>query len=88
MILKRIISNSLASLITITAMAQHSSDVISYLEIYDFETRTHSVLKEFPFIIEAPNWTPDGRWIGLSNNAPSYKAGHNSFVYIMGSSPI
>lgn len=123
---RSLISLFAASLTTITAMAQNSSEVISYLEIYDLETRTHSVIKEFPFLIEAPNWTPDGqslvvnkggrlykiaadgstdlveissgtitqcnndhvitadgKWIGLSSNDPSYKRGHNSFVYIM-----
>ena len=45
------------------ASAQYSTKVISYLEVYDLETRTHQVVKEFPFLIEAPNWTPDGKWL-------------------------
>ena len=40
--------------------AQNSQRVISYLEVYDLETRSHQVIKEFPFLIEAPNWTSDG----------------------------
>ena len=47
---------------TLSSMAQHPNRTISYLEIYDTETDTHKVIKEFPFVVEAPNWTPDGKW--------------------------
>ncbi|MBQ8954613.1 MAG: PD40 domain-containing protein [Clostridia bacterium] len=33
----------------------------SILEIYDVETDTHRVLKEFDTLIEAPNWSKDGK---------------------------
>ena len=58
---------------TTTAVAQHSSEVISYLEIYDLETKTHQVIKEFPFLIEAPNWTPDGKWLVVNKHGKLYK---------------
>ena len=48
---------------TLTALGQHPNRTISYLEIYDTETDTHKVIKEFPFVVEAPNWTPDGKWL-------------------------
>jgi len=70
---ERIICNLLASLITVTAMAQQSSKTISCLEIYDLETRSHSVLKEFPFLIEAPNWTPDGKYLVVNKGGKLYK---------------
>ena len=57
----------------IAAFAQHSLQVTSYLEVYDFETRTHQVIKEFPFLIEAPNWTPDGRWLVVNKHGRLYK---------------
>lgn len=57
----------------ISAFAQHSPQVTSYLEVYDFETRTHQVIKEFPFLIEAPNWTPDGRWLVVNKHGRLYK---------------
>lgn len=69
----KIICNLVASLITVTAMAQQSSKVISYLEIYDLETRTHSVLKEFPFLVEAPNWTPDGKHLVVNKGGKLYR---------------
>lgn len=57
----------------IGAFAQQSSLVISYLEIYDLETETHQVIKEFPYLIEAPNWTPDGKWLVVNKEGRLYK---------------
>ena len=34
---------------------------ISILETYNILTGEREVLKEFPYLIEAPNWTPDGK---------------------------
>lgn len=36
-------------------------DEISFLEVYDTETGKRTVLKEFDYLIEAPNWTKDGK---------------------------
>ena len=58
---------------TIVAHAQDSDQVISYLEIYDVETGTHHVVKEFPYLIEAPNWTPDGKWLVINKEGRLYK---------------
>ena len=58
---------------TISALAQNNSKVISYLEVYDFDKGTHHVIKEFPFLIEAPNWTPDGKWLVVNKNGRLYK---------------
>lgn len=32
----------------------------SYLEVYDFETGERTLLKEYDYLIEAPNWLQDG----------------------------
>ena len=53
--------------------AQNPQRVISYLEVYDLETRSHQVIKEFPFLIEAPNWTSDGKWLVINKNGRLYK---------------
>jgi TolB protein len=42
-------------------MAQRDS--ISILEAVDVHTGIRSVLKEFDYVIEAPNWTQDGRYL-------------------------
>lgn len=55
------------------AYAQQSTQVISYLEIYDMETGTHQVIKEFPYLIEAPNWTPDGKWLVVNKDGRLYR---------------
>ena len=55
------------------ARAQHPLPEYSYLEIYDLATRTHRVVKEFPYVIEAPNWTPDGQWLVINVNGKLYK---------------
>ena len=47
--------------------------VRSYLEIYDFDTKSHHVIKELPYLIEAPNWTPDGRWLVVNKEGKLYK---------------
>lgn len=70
--LRSFLSALLASSAIITAYAQQPK-VISYLEIYDLETRTHQVVKEFPYLIEAPNWTPDGQWLVVNKMGRLYK---------------
>lgn len=57
----------------VPARAQHPQPEHSYLEIYDLETRTHRVIKEFPYVIEAPNWTPDGQWLVINIGGKLYK---------------
>jgi hypothetical protein len=36
--------------------------IISVLETYDISTNIRTVVREFPYLIEAPNWTPDGNY--------------------------
>lgn len=60
---KTILSFAWALATAVPALAQHPEPTVSYLEIFDVETGTHRVVKEFPFVVEAPNWTPDGQWL-------------------------
>lgn len=53
--------------------AQQNEAVVSYLEVYDLDTRTHKVVAEFPYTVEAPNWTPDGNWLVLNTGGKLYK---------------
>lgn len=55
------------------AYAQHPNPVISYLEVFDTERGTHQVIKEFPFTVEAPNWTPDGKWLVVNKDGKLFK---------------
>lgn len=56
----------------IAAFAQQPK-VRSYLEIYDFDKGTHHIIKELPYLIEAPNWTPDGKWLVVNKEGRLYK---------------
>lgn len=46
----------------------YRDDDESILEIYDVETGTRSVLQEFDYLIEAPNWSPDGTFLTYNSN--------------------
>jgi TolB protein len=49
-------------------------DSISILETVDVFTGVRKILREFDFVIEAPNWTRDGRYL-------VYNAGGHIFTY-------
>lgn len=63
----------MTTLFSFNAMAQKSPEVISCLEIYDIDSRTHTIIKEFPFLVEAPNWTPEGKWLVVNSSGRLYK---------------
>ncbi|MBP3704196.1 MAG: PD40 domain-containing protein, partial [Clostridia bacterium] len=46
----------------------YRDDDISILEIYDVETGEREVVKEFEYLIEAPNWSPDGKSLVYNSN--------------------
>jgi Tol biopolymer transport system component len=45
----------------------------SVLEIVEIEGGNRTVVREFPYIIEAPNWTPDGKWLIYNSNGKLYR---------------
>lgn len=45
----------------------------SILQIYDIETGTVTILKEFDQVIEAPNWSPDGKFLTYNAGGRIYK---------------
>lgn len=45
----------------------------SILEIYDMETRTREILAEFDEVIEAPNWSKDGRSLFFNRGGRMYR---------------
>jgi TolB protein len=47
-------------------------DSISVLETVDVNTGVRSVLKEFDHVIEAPNWTRDGRYLVYNSRGRMY----------------
>ena len=50
-----------------------TAQTISKLEIYNTETGQRTVLKEFPYLIEAPNWTKDGKYLIYNRSGKLYQ---------------
>ncbi len=61
--MKRAFVAILALWIGIPVLRAQQAKVTSILETVDAVTGERTVVREFPFLIEAPNWTPDGRWL-------------------------
>ena len=57
----------------LTAYAQEQKRITSVLEIVDVTNGHRTVVKEFPYRIEAPNWTPDGKWLLYNSNGKLYR---------------
>ena len=62
-------------ILTLIAMAISckKSDTVCVLEIYDVENDSRTVVAEFPFKIEAPNWTTDGKWLIYNSEGLLYR---------------
>lgn len=70
--MKRLLCAMGCSLILSAASAQQQQ-VTSVLEILEVETGNRTVVKEFPYLIEAPNWTTDGQWLVYNSGGKLYK---------------
>ena len=69
---------SVCCLCAISFYGQAQENVTSVLEVYDITTGERSVVKEFPYKIEAPNWTPDGQWLVYNSGGKLYKLSPDS----------
>jgi len=65
-------------LLSFTSFGQQRPEVTSILEILDITNGGRTVVKEFPFLIEAPNWTPDGKWLVYNSKGKLYKLSPDS----------
>jgi len=59
--------------VELKSLAPQQQKVTSTLEILDVTTGQRTVVKEFPYLIEAPNWTPDGKWLVYNSGGKLYK---------------
>jgi Tol biopolymer transport system component len=57
----------------ITPINNEQPQVTSVLEILDVNTGNRETVKEFNYRIEAPNWTPDGKWLVYNSGGKLYK---------------
>ena len=71
--MKKSIFPAVCLLYTLTASLAQPRTGSSILEIIDVTNGNRKVVKEFPFIIEAPNWTPDGKWLIFNSMGKLYK---------------
>jgi len=53
--------------------AQEPERVISILETFDITTQERKVIRKFPYLIEAPDWTPDGKHLIYNSEGLIYK---------------
>lgn len=51
----------------------YRDDDQSILEVFDIGAGTRTVLKEFDYLIEAPNWSPDGKFLTYNSNGRLYR---------------
>ena len=54
---------AVAALLVIPFSAFSQQKVTSILQVLDTRTGEVRVVREFPYLIEAPNWTKDGKWL-------------------------
>lgn len=47
--------------------------ITSILEILNIETGERTTVKQFPYLIEAPNWTYDGQWLIYNSGGKLWK---------------
>ena len=69
--MKGLISFSI-SMLLFSGLAS-AQKVTSYLEILDRTTGNRTIVQEFPYLVEAPNWTLDGKWIIYNSGGKLYK---------------
>ena len=69
--MKRMLCAMACSLVIWTVSAQQK--VTSILEILDVQSGNRTVVKEFPYLIEAPNWTVDGAWLIYNSGGKLYR---------------
>ncbi|MDR2775362.1 MAG: transporter [Tannerella sp.] len=67
-------------MVTFSSVLMHAQEdkTVSRLEIYDLETKERTVLKEYPFLIEAPNWTVDGKYLIYNSRGKLYRLDVNN----------
>ena len=69
--MKQMLCAMACSLVIGTVSVQQK--VTSILEILDVQSGNRTVVKEFPYLIEAPNWTVDGAWLIYNSGGKLYR---------------
>lgn len=61
-----------------TLVQAQDKQVYSMLEVQDVTNGERKILKEFPYLIEAPNWTQDGKWLIYNSKGRLYRVSPES----------
>jgi Tol biopolymer transport system component len=73
----KFIALCLFAFISVSLVAQQNMGrgmrVVSILEIYDVSTGARKTVKEFNGTVEAPNWSPDGKWLVYNSGGQLYR---------------
>lgn len=56
-----------------SAPSDKQASITSLLEILDINTGKREIVREFNYLIEAPNWTPNGKWLVYNSGGKLYK---------------
>jgi len=56
-----------------TELSAQNQKINCKIEIYNIETNERTVLKEFPYRVEAPNWTMDGKYLIYNSRGKLYR---------------
>ena len=75
--MKRAISIIICFSFILPAVYAQNNKVTSTLEVSDL-SGSRTVVKVFPYHIEAPNWTPDGKWLVYNSSGKLYKISPDS----------
>jgi Tol biopolymer transport system component len=76
--MKHFIQLTCCFLFAFSASYAQRTNVTSILEIVDIRDDQRIIVREFPFLIEAPNWTPDGKWLVYNSGGKLYKLSPDS----------
>lgn len=76
--MKRILYFLILLPVSICMLYAQSPKVTSILEIMDITTGERTVVKEFPYLIEAPNWTMDGEWLIYNSKGKLFRVSPES----------
>ena len=63
----------IVSIIASVTFLNAQQNITSFLHILDVKTGENTIVKEFSYLIEAPNWTVDGEWLIYNSNGLLYK---------------
>ena len=71
--MNRILKVTALAAALLAPVAAGGQQVTSVLQVLDTKTGQVRTVKEFPYLIEAPNWTKDGEWLVYNSGGRIYR---------------